>query len=410
MDSNFSALAYLFSCGALGIIPEKTELDIKKVAILAKEQGVWDTVFVALKTLKDNGINEEKLNKLQLKFISKCANTLKNRERINDLLIEFKEQGIECVVLKGVTLAELYAYPETRQSGDVDLLINPADEQKAIFFLKSKGFSVKQRTENGNHSECKSETYGLIELHTSLYYNLMNDVWFNNHKMIKEEYIDKGNYKTLGITDGFLYCFLHAVKHFLSNGLSLRQVADTLLYIKKYKDKIDFNRVYSVLEDLKYKDFLFSIIGIGIEYMAFQKSDLIECGYSTDKVNLILEDMQKCGIFGKKQNFKNDLYYAYSKERFNKKGNGNFNSYVTNIKRQNAKGVISFGAKNLQKRYEFYNKNKYLYPVAVVCHFWYLLKTALKKPYLLKDTAKFSGSESQAVSEKLELIKKLNMI
>lgn len=414
MNKDFLALTYLFSCGALGEAPESVEFDIFELLKYAKEQAVFDTTFIAVKSLFNRSllkIDDKIFNKFSLEFVTKLKLKLQNNIKINSLLSELNQKNIECILLKGNSFAKLYYCPEARPSGDVDILVSPKDEEKALNLLKEKGFSIKYRTKNGNHSECESDIFGLIELHTSLYYNLMSDIWFNNEEMIKEEFLAEGNYKTLGITDGFLYCFLHAVKHFLSNGLSLRQVMDVLLYIKHYKNEIDFERVNNVLENLKYKNFLNILIGIANEYMAFKKDDLIECVYKKEEVDLVLQDMFEGGVFGRKRKFGNAMYYAYSAERYKRyKKRDDFNKVVTQNMRHNAKGVISLKPKNLKKRYNYLKKSIILYPIAVINHFCFLVKSVLKKPRLVKDTVRFNNGNNEKINERLELIKNLDMI
>lgn len=413
MDNTFLTLVYFSSCGALGITPEIKEFNLKELIKYAKEQSVFSTTFVSVKNLKELSlidVEENYYKNLSSEFLLKTTTAVKKEAKINKLLLKLKSNGIDCVLLKGLVLSNLYCFPETRQFGDVDILINPSDELKAINLLKSMGFCVKNRSENGNHSECISKTSGVVELHTSLYYNIINEVWFKNELMINEPFTTINGIKSLGVTDGFLYCFLHAVKHFLCGGLSLRQIIDVLLYIKFYKDEINFKRLYSILDKLNYKKFLFTLVGIGYEYMAFTEQDLIHCNYSKEDINIILNDVMLGGVFGKKRKLGNYMYYAYTKERFNKNTNGNFNKYFRKKTRQNIKNEISLNPNNLKKRYYYLNKCILFYPIAVVNHIICLLVKVLKKPYLLKGNIKYSKENTEIINNRLELLNKLNII
>lgn len=413
MDRDFCGLMYLYSCSVLGLEPENRGYNLKNVFKTAHEQGVFDAVFLSVKKLFDRGeldVPKDEFNKLSAKFLSCCVLSIKKQDAINSLLLSMKNNGFECVLLKGYTLSRFYKYPEVRQAGDTDILIDESREKDALKFLSDRGFTVSVRSKNGNHSECYSKKYGLVELHTKLYYNLMSDIWFDNEEMIKEPYIDVGNYKTLGITDGFLYVYLHAVKHFLSAGLSIRQVMDVLLYIREYKSKIDWQRVLGILEKLKYKDFLFILTKIGTEYMNFSYDETVTAEVDEGLVQAVLEDIKNSGLFGRKNNFGNDMYYAYSKKRYEKKKRGDFNKYVTQKMRGNTRAVLSFGFDNLSQRYPYLNKSKLLYPSAVFNHIYFILKTAIKKPRLVKNTVGFQQQNSEKIETRLKELEKLKMI
>lgn len=416
MNKEFLNLIKLFSCGVQNKPLDSFSFDLKTVRRFAIEQNVWPAVFVSVKNFYNEGrceIPTETFQKLNSGFIAKCVSQLNQTENIKNLLRELKQNGVECVWLKGETLAKLYAYPETRTFGDADILVNPDDEQKALDFLKSKGFTVNHRTDSANHSECVSEKYGVIELHISLYYRQMNEIWFNSEDMLKEPYIDCGDYKSLGFTDGFLFCFLHAVKHFLSNGLSLRQVIDVLLYIKNYNQRIDWERVLKILGGLKYKDFLFSLIGIGVEYMGFSLEELLECSWQNDHIELILNDILECGNFGKNKHFGNDLYQAYSEKRYKACKDEGYDEYVTRDRRKNAAKMVSFSPKNLRIHYSYAKKSNWLLPIAALNHIFFLFKKVIKKPQLLAETISYKNAKKElsgSVRRKLETIQKLGMI
>ena len=142
------------------------------------------------------------------------------------------KKDIPCCVLKGQALAYLYKNPECRMSGDVDLLVAEKDETAALDILRKNGFSVSVRAQSANHDTCYHDELGCVELHVSLYYDIMQDVWFDNVEMLKEPFMEKNGILMLGITDGYLFTLLHAIKHFLSNGLCVKQIMDVLLYEK----------------------------------------------------------------------------------------------------------------------------------------------------------------------------------
>ena len=64
------------------------------------------------------------------------------KQRVLYFLQELKSVGINARVLKGYAAARYYAYPECRDAGDTDLLIEPHDEIRVNEFLQKKGFQI----------------------------------------------------------------------------------------------------------------------------------------------------------------------------------------------------------------------------------------------------------------------------
>ena len=53
--------------------------------------------------------------------------------------------GIPALLIKGYAVADCYAAPDCRMSGDTDLLIEPKNEKRACAFMKANGFAVERR-------------------------------------------------------------------------------------------------------------------------------------------------------------------------------------------------------------------------------------------------------------------------
>ena len=263
MTENFKDMLSFYAWGATGYknIVEK-EYNYAEILDLAKKQGVFYIVYSVLKQYTDS----EEVVKFNTTYLMSLLNQQEKNKVIDEMISRIEEKEIEVCHLKGKTLSGFYYYPETRISGDVDLLVSEEDEVEVKRFLESEGFKISARSDDANHSECIHEELGLIELHVKLYYDIMKDVWFDSDDMIVEPFEVINGIKTLSVTDGFLYNYMHSVKHFLSNGMSVRHITDVLLYGQAHKEKIDFDRVFKILEKLKYKEFLDSFVVIGKDY------------------------------------------------------------------------------------------------------------------------------------------------
>lgn len=403
MTENFKDMLAFYRWGATGYKDiEDKEYNYAEILNLAKKQGVFHIVYSVLKQYTDCA----EVANLNTLYIMSVLNHQESSAGIDKIVEKIENNGIEVCHIKGKTLSGLYFYPETRISGDTDLLIDVKDEITVKKILTAEGFKVENRSEDANHSECVHSELGLIELHVKLYYDIMKDVWFDSDDMKQEPYEIIDGIKTLSVTDGFIYNFMHAVKHFLSNGMSVRHITDVLLYGAKHKEKIDFQRVFKTLEKLKYKEFLDSFVVIGEKYFN------IEPLYETQNENteLILTDLEESGIFGKNIKKAGVLFEIYTDLRFSTFKTGNKTEYLTAWRRKNILKALSYSADNMKKKYPFLGDGLRYLPKAWVLHTGDIIYKAFKRKKLAKDFVEFKPAENKALDKKIELIKKLNMI
>ena len=392
-----------YAWGATGYknIIEK-EYDYEQILSLAKKQGVFHIVYSVLKQYTQ----DEAVANLNTRYFMSVLNHQSRMEAMENIIKKLEEENIEVCHIKGKTLSSLYFYPETRISGDVDILIDEKDETKAKRILEQEGFKCEMRSDDANHSECIHEGLGVIELHVKLYYDIMKDIWFDSDDMVKEPYMIIDGIKTLSYTDGFIYNFMHATKHFLSNGTSVRHITDVLLYGQKHKEKIDFERVFKTLEKLKYKEFLDAFVKIGEKY--FNITPLYKA--ESNNADLVLTDIEESGIFGKNIKKAGALFEIYTDLRFSTFKDGDKTDYLTNWRRKNLLKAASYSTKNMKRKYSFMDKGLYYLPKAYVLHTAEIIKKAFKRRKLMEDFVEFKPAENKALDNKIELIKKLNMI
>ncbi len=410
MDNNLKVLLDLYACAINGCEPSADiTFDFEEVVKIADNQGLLAIIMPVLKKIPFVSERSD-FKSLYSKYLIAVVNNSAKTEKLKSMLKSFEDNGINYCVLKGESLARLYAVPETRISGDTDILVSENDENKALSILVENDFNISHRTQASNHDVCTHPQLGCIELHVKLYYDFMEDIWFDNISMIEEEYIDNDGIKTLGYTDGYLYVFLHAVKHFISGGLSIRHFSDILLYAEKHKDKIDFARVDYVIKKLKYDGFENFVFCIGEKYLnisGIKGTIPIEKSVVED----VFDDMLKGGIFGKNDRERARFFEIYNEQRFSVFKDEDFGSYMTNWRRKNAKKVISFSKGNIIKRYPYAQKSVFCYAGAMAEHTFFIIKKALKRKKLVKDVISYKTPDLSISSQKrLELLKKMNMI
>lgn len=336
MNQNFLDTVYLFSCGVRGTTPESThDFNFKEIYRIAKSQGVWETVFLSVMKLyeKDPEIIPEKTyQKLNSDFLICCGAQYRRLSFIHEVIKKLEENGIECCVLKGESIARFYHTPIARVSSDADILINPQKTDLCLEIMKEIGFDVGNNIYESHQVECTHPVAGLVEIHTMMYGKRTEDVCFNNEVKYNEKYItikteDGTELKTLGITDNFLFLMLHFTKHFLSFGVGIRQLSDVLVYVENNYTAIDWIRANQSLENLGFKKFFDCILAIGKEYLAFPDNIFPTSDINEALVEKIFNDMQLGGVFGHDDNTRCGFYELYLNERYKRFNNDSYNDY-----------------------------------------------------------------------------------
>jgi len=421
MDKNIKNLFYLFACGAKGETPIITDaLDLQEIYALSVQQNIWPVVFLSIKSLYLSGKIQIDDAQYQAWNNAVLLNIMKNVQKlhnIHELLNDFNANDIEHCILKGESLSHLYAYPDSRMSGDVDILVSPKQEEFAMDILRKNGVDVEPRFELSHHAHCNSKKYGIIELHTSLYGDLYNDIVFHGKITITEnptkmQLSDLYTINTLGITDGLYYTFAHLIKHFISSGIGIRQIMDLLLYIKTYKSDIDIVSFQKVMRELKFNKFMDNILEIGVSYLNFEPSDFYEFSFDQQTVDAIVNDTIKGGIFGRNEDERKEFSNFYMEQRFKFFRTDNYNKYMTDWRKNAAKKVMSFSKQNIFHKYYYAKDHKILLPVAYIHHAFYIFSGFIKRLNRLNKFISYKNPKltNNVINRRIELAKRLGMI
>jgi len=270
MTQSFEIMLRMFGCGALGTeyrCEKNNDIDADAVISLANSQGVWTVIYPVLSKICD-------VSSYRFRFLESVANYVRRNEFTLNIIKKISDAGIDVCLLKGASSSMLYKNPDYRISGDTDVLINPSDEKKVKDILLTCGYTLYKRTKNDHHLKAKHPVGGLLEVHLNLYSYVTEKILFNGKIEYNEEYIETEIYqkkvKVLGINDNLNYLTAHYIKHFITGGASIRQMMDLLLYMKKYEDKIDFEKYDSLMRELRYDKLIKAVKGVGVEYFGME--------------------------------------------------------------------------------------------------------------------------------------------
>ena len=417
MTQAFLDMLHLFSCAAHGTRPKEKDYNLDEIFQQAARQGILPLVLVSVKRLYKDGARlvqgvalERHINNLRLLVL----NNMQKSAIVYDAVKQLADSGIPYCILKGETLAELYSSPECRISGDTDVYVG--DEiliKKAIKILKGHGFEFGSKGSNLHHYHADHSIAGVLELHSGLYDELFIDVWFDKQTALTEPYRvvkthSGSELPTLGITDGLVFLHLHFTKHFLVGGIGIRQLMDMLLYIKKHKNEIDYEKFSKIIKHLKYDKFFNNVMYIGVKHLGFAEEDLYPFAYDEAIASKVLSDIENGGNFGKDEEWRKGFYLIYNEQRFGRFKDEDYAKYMETWDRENTVKTFFLPRKNMERMYPYVAEYRFLLPVAWVHRAIGFAVKLVKR--LLRSGKNNDNMQVGEIKERMDLIKELDMI
>lgn len=409
-------LICMVAAGAKGETVNDLQVDWASVLPIVAEQRVQSLVACALlyspKLECPAELHGYLLNAMRLE----SSVNLIRRQRIMHLLQEMKAAGIDAKLIKGYAVSGCYAHPECRGSVDTDILIDVQQEAKTISFFESCGFFVERRAATSNHTVCQHKKYGIVELHVSLYGELVRDNWFHMldvNDMVQESTVAADEFDTLGYTDQLIFLTLHMVKHFILGGLTLRMMLDIGLYFANHKQRIDTVRYWTTLKNLRYDKLTSAILWTFIRWGRFSEEEFPgiseEC---PEQTSLILSDLLMGGYMGAKE--KNERFESgmeYNRKLILKQKN------VTQYRLRMIGWKIKSGTKYMFPSVKMLRK---LYPITIRMPIlmpflwgWQVVSFPMKKiasGALKRDVRSEQSVISTVAKERVAMFEKLEML
>ena len=239
----------------------------------------------------------------------------KNREMnllVGKLFKKFHKMKLSPVLLKGQAFAANYPSPLHRQCGDIDIYFkNRADCGKAVAWAAKVDVEAAESSDNKRERKhfAFSVEGNVVELH---YYMCL----FENkllqqrlQEIIDDEFsqgapflvdIDEESIESLPPTLSVLHQVIHIARHLLEAGIGLRQLCDLGLYLDKYSEEVEKEKLCGYLKELQLSAVAKALGDILVKYLGLDKRKL---PFSTDDrySDFILNEIFEGGNFGKKK-------------------------------------------------------------------------------------------------------------
>ena len=178
---------------------------------------------------------------------------MQDQQELTDL---FEETGIPVAVLKGAAAAVYYPVPEYRQMGDIDIIVEPENFEKAYNLMCEHGYHAEQElSEVSRHAGFETPSGIEVELHRCFSTNINK-----KKKQILDQCIYKGisqaekhivadyTVPILPVSENGLVLLAHINQH-LSSGLGLRQIIDWMMYVHHNLDDDMWENTFSETAD-----------------------------------------------------------------------------------------------------------------------------------------------------------------
>ena len=208
----------------------------------------------------------------------------------------YNSHGIKMMLLKGYGLSLNYPNPNHRPVGDIDSY-NFGQWQKADKVLHEElGIEI----DNSHHHHTVFKFEGVtVENH----YEFINTKGHRSsvafEKRLEElsqkpcDILEVGNSKISIPHPDFnaLFILRHCAGHFRATQLTLRQLLDWLLFVKKEHKRINWDDLYTFLKKMNLNRFANCLNAIGVKYLGFEKDLFPEIEKDDKLVDRVLNDI-----------------------------------------------------------------------------------------------------------------------
>lgn len=269
-DKKYKAFFALLRAGLWGITPDPaffvslTEMQWRSLVAMAQKQAVIGLIYAGISRLPKKLMPNQQL---LLRLYGFSEQIRKSNAKVVAVAQEvcgwFEAEGLEPIILKGLSVGTFYAEPDLRQSGDLDLFFH-RDYDKVVDIVQRRGITVEL---DKNHDKFWYQGV-LIELHSRPFRTLypisdleLSPVW-------QETAV--GRYRVLNFKANALLLLLHPAKHFMNEGLGLRQVCDWAIFLKRYEDAPELLEVFAEMKKQGAARFITELTNLAISELGLE--------------------------------------------------------------------------------------------------------------------------------------------
>ena len=291
---------------------------------MAESQAVLGVCFAGVKRLQE--AKKEMPAPIFMQWLAIAAKIQQRNEDMDKKTAEvwtlLNNAGLECAVLKGQGVAELYEIRDEeleikndslgmlRQSGDIDVWVKGGFDVVNDFVQKTR--PSDDIAYHRFHYDMYADTE--VELHhrPTLMRNLFDDrrlqQWCDSFDADTFVMTEKG-FAVPSLEFNRIFILTHIYRHFLFEGIGLRQLMDYYFVLKKQKGtELQTSQEVGMLSEIKMERFASAVMWV-LGYVFGIEREYMLCEPDEKEGRFILDEIMQTGNFGQGDR----RYLGYSK-------------------------------------------------------------------------------------------------
>lgn len=234
-------------------------INFSAILKIAEEQSVVGLIAAGLENVKDIKVAKQDIFKIiGISLQIEQQNTSMNLF-ISKIAVKLSNENINIVLVKGQGIAQCYLRPLWRTCGDVDLLLDSRNYEKAKHFFAKIASSIEQEEFVSKHIAYTISPW-LVELHGHMYFGLSHRAYKVVLEVEKDILKNDGTrvWNNNGIVihlpkpdNDIIIIFTHFLGHFCFGGIGLRQLCDLCRLLWVYRKEINYKLLENRLRKMR---------------------------------------------------------------------------------------------------------------------------------------------------------------
>ncbi len=296
---NLFFLLLRLGCGQHADAISETK-DWQEIKALTERQGLLALVLDGVERLPGRLRPQQEL---LLEWIGEVLQSYEYRydaykNTIAEMAGFYNSHGYKMMVLKGYACSLDWSKPEHRPCGDIDIWLFGKQKEADEVLTKERGIKV-------DTSEHHHTTFYWGDFMAENHYDFINTHRHYSHRgleqIFKELGQDDSHYVVLKGEKVYLpspnlhalFLIRHALNHFSSVGINLRQVLDWAFFAEKHTNEIDWKWLKSKLEEYHMLDFYCCLNAICVEDLGFSPCVFHGVQFNPGLKDRVLNDILK---------------------------------------------------------------------------------------------------------------------
>lgn len=334
--------------------------DWEQVDAISYDQGVRSLLYSGV-SHKKSSVPLSLLRDWRAAMIASVLRSDEINAEQTEILNALDAQGIDTVVLKGTSISRLYPHPDTRTLGDIDLLVDPQQQDTVNAILLALGYECHDH----DHAFHVNYRKGNVEVEVHHAVSEVPDLLGENRaKTEMTAFLQKRKmvncngmtFPSLSDSHQALMLLLHMERHMLEGGIGLRQMCDLAVFVAKSAPQHWGEYTLSLLHQCGLLVYAKVITKACVQYLGLSEESASWCMDASDSLSGdMIQDVFRGGNLGLADT-------GNSSDLFTDR------SSLGDDKHNVVKGLINTLNKRAYVHFPFTQKHKFLLPI-----FWVFL-------------------------------------